>query len=85
MNEYLNRLRGCVGRMAAVFITYGGFDEKRYLDTLVRALEEKGLLISGTLMMRRRSIKNDKYREDVKRFCEDLNLDAERNRATEVA
>ncbi|MFQ6134416.1 MAG: flavodoxin family protein [Nitrososphaerales archaeon] len=85
VNEYLNRLHGCIGRMAAVFITYGGFDEKRYLDRLVKALEKKGLLISGTLMTRRRSIRNDEYQEDVKIFCEDLERAADRKRLIEVA
>jgi hypothetical protein len=71
--------------MAAVFITYGGFDEKRYLGTLVKALEKKGLYISSTLMTQRRSILNDKYQEDVKRFCEELEADAERKGLAKVA
>lgn len=85
VNEYLNRLRGCEGRMAAIFITYGGFGEKRYLDGLIRALEKKEMHISGTLMTRRSSIKNRKYQEDVEAFCEDLERTVGRIGSTEVA
>ena len=47
--------------MAAVFITYGGFDEKRYLGTLIKALEKKGLIVRQLnkhrgIMLRRTSL-----------------------------
>lgn len=72
VNEYIGRVRGSAGRVAAVFITYGGFGEKRYLSRLVKALEKKGMRVSATLTVRRRNVANGEYREGVKSFCRDI-------------
>jgi len=72
INEYVSRLRGAEGRRFAVFLTYGGFDEKRYLRGLIEAVAKKGLKPSGYLLIKRRSILEGIHRERVEDFCRRL-------------
>ena len=69
INEYLNRLIGCRGQMTAIFITYGGYGEKKYAMQLEKNLEKKKLHVIDTLLIRRRSIKKGEYFRDVQSFC----------------
>ena len=73
INEYLNSLKGCKGRMSAVFITFGGYDEKRYLLQLENSLKKKGLQIIDRLAVRRSDIKKGEYLKKIKSFC--LNIE----------
>jgi flavodoxin len=72
MNCYLSRLKGGGKKLAAIFITYGGFDEKRYLNKLVELVEFKGARVKATLLARRKEIRRGEYREWVRMFCERL-------------
>lgn len=72
VNEYLHRLRGVEGRRFAVFLTYGGFGEKRYLRRLLNILVKKGLKPSGWLLIKRRSMLQGRHEESVEVFCKQL-------------
>ncbi len=73
INEYLNSLKRCKRRMSAVFITFGGYDEKRYLLKLENSLEKKGLQIIDRLAIRRSAVKKGEYLKEIKSFC--LNIE----------
>jgi hypothetical protein len=69
MNEYLNNLKRCEGRMSAVFITFGGYDERRYLLYLESFLKRKELHTIDKLAIRRSDVENGDYTKVIKSFC----------------
>lgn len=69
VNSYLSRLSGCEGKNGAIFITYGGFGEDRYLNGLVKKMETKGLDVRATLLARRSQVRSGEYCGEVKTFC----------------
>ena len=69
MNEYLNNLKRCEGRMSAVFITFGGYDERRYLLYLESFLKRKELHTIDKLAIRRSDVENGGYTQVIKSFC----------------
>ncbi len=81
VKEYLNRLRNCTGRIAGVFVTYGGFDGQNYLNRMVNAMAAKGFMVSSTFITPRRRIGDNGYFTGIKAFCEALEL-AAHNRMT---
>lgn len=52
----------------SIFMTYGGFDEDRYLRSLQKRLEKFGHKISGTLKIKRREIEKNKYKDKIRMF-----------------
>ncbi len=69
VNSYLSQLWGCEGKIGAIFITYGGFGEDRYLKGLVKKMKEKGIDVRVTLLARRNRIKSGEYLAEVNVFC----------------
>lgn len=67
--EFLRRasLEGCP---TGVFLTYGGFDEKRYLRRIVSKLRENGADVRATLRVQRDSVGTPECDAGVSRFCD---------------
>jgi flavodoxin len=72
VNSYLNRLYGCEGKTGAIFITYGGFDENRYLNGVVKKMKGKGVNVYATLLVKRSRVKSSDYHAKVKSFCREV-------------
>ena len=84
LNSYLSRLSGCEGKNGAIFITYGGFGEDRYLNRLVKKMEAKGLDVRATLLARRSQVRSGEYRSGVKVFCGEVEAVASMRKETGV-
>ncbi|MBI4445236.1 MAG: hypothetical protein HY645_04940 [Acidobacteria bacterium] len=69
VNEYLHRIQNARGRRFCVFLSYGGWDEERYLKALIRAVDRKGGTVIATLAMKRSRLLSGDFGEDVARFC----------------
>lgn len=67
--EFLRRasLEGCP---TGVFLTYGGFDEERYLRRIVSTLREDGADVRATLRVQRDAIDTPDCDAGVSRFCD---------------
>ncbi|MFB6150754.1 MAG: flavodoxin family protein [Haloarculaceae archaeon] len=74
VTEFLDEAR-LDGVPTGVFLTYGGFDEKRYADALVDRVEDCGADVRATLLVERDSVDGSEYRAEVDEFCQAV-LDA---------
>ena len=84
INEYLNSLKRCKGRMCAVFITFGGFDEKRYLLQLENSLKKKKLRIIDRIAVRSSAIEKCEYLDEIKSFCMNIERIMKQKRLNQV-
>ena len=84
INEYLNSLKRFKGRMCAVFITFGGYDEKRYLLQLENSLEKKELQIIDRIAVRRSAINKGEYLKEIKSFCKNIEQITRQQRLIQV-
>ena len=67
VNRYLDRF----GRRlppTALVLTYGGFDEARYLRSLERRLHGLGVVHLGALLLRRRTVEAAAFEADLRAF-----------------
>jgi len=71
VNQYLKEVN-LRGKVVGLFLTYGGFDEKRYLRQIVKQLTRKGVKVKATLLLKRSWIKENKTGEPLRRFCRAL-------------
>lgn len=68
VNQYLEEV-DLTGKAVGLFVTYGGFDERRYLKQMVNHLTKKGVKLKATLLLKRSWVKEDKIGEPLRRFC----------------
>lgn len=52
-----------------LFITYGGFDEKRYATSHVSRLQNRGADVRGVFLVQRDKIDTTEYNEGLEQFC----------------
>ncbi|MEM1994222.1 MAG: hypothetical protein QXW32_01915 [Nitrososphaerales archaeon] len=71
INQYLKEVN-LRGKTLGLFITYGGFDERRYLKQMIKLLNKKGARVKATLLLKRRWIKEGKAAEHIRRYCNAL-------------
>ena len=71
VNQYLEVV-DLTGKAVGLFITYGGFDERRYLRQMVKRLTKKGVKVKATLLLKRSWIKDSKIGEPLHKFCKAL-------------
>jgi len=69
VNQYLEEVN-LEGKAVALFVTYGGFDERRYLKQMIKKLTRKGVKLKAALLLKRSLIKEDKIDVPLRRFCE---------------
>ena len=74
VTEYVRRVD--FGRTpTGLFLTFGGFDEERYVRALSRRLERAGAAVAARLLVKRDRLGADDLDEGVAAFCEAV-LDA---------
>jgi hypothetical protein len=71
VNQYLKEAN-LRRKTVALFVTYGGFDERRYLKQMIRQLAKKGVKLKAALLLKRSLIKENKIGVPLRRFCEVL-------------
>jgi len=47
------------GKIIFLAVTYGGFDEKRYVESLKKSLEKKGAEVKDTILVKRRHLEEN--------------------------
>jgi hypothetical protein len=71
-NEFIKGLGNQSGRRAALFTTFGGFDEKRYVESVIRKLMKTGLDVRAHFMVSRKKVLSGEYVSLVDEFCKGL-------------
>lgn len=71
-NEYLRLMTGCVGKRVALFLTFGGFQEKGFIRRIARKIERKGAASVTVLAIKRRNIRNGSYARLIDDFAAEL-------------
>jgi len=71
VNQYLKEVN-LKGKAVGLFITYGGFDGRRYLREMVKRLVKKGVKVKATLLLKRSWVKDGKLGEPLHKFCKAL-------------
>jgi hypothetical protein len=68
-NEFVSRLKNHHGRDAIFFTTFGGFDEKRYVGSIMRKLVKSGLNVRAGFLVSRKKVLSGEYASLVDEFC----------------
>lgn len=72
LNRYIRRL-GSLGKPKFyLFMTCGGFDEQRFLNSMTRKLTKIDCNVVGSLMIRSKQIQNGTYAQSVDSFVRRL-------------
>ena len=71
VNQYLEEVN-LTGKAVGLFVTYGGFDERRYLEQMIKRLTNKGVKVKAAVLLKRSWVKEDKIGEPLRRFCNAL-------------
>jgi len=69
LNRFVRKLRSLNKPRFYLFMTCGGFDEQRFLDSFTRKLVRMGCNVAGSLAIERRQIQRETYPESVDSFA----------------
>ena len=69
LNGFIRKLRSLNKPRFYLFMTCGGFDEQRFLDSFTRKLARIGCNVAGSLTIERERIHRETYRESVDSFA----------------
>ena len=84
ISEYLNCLIGYNNKMIALFITFGGYGEKKYVHKLEKKLIKKGLRPIASLYIKRNSINKHEYHKTIISFCNNIESIAHKKNLKQV-
>jgi hypothetical protein len=68
LNRFIRKLRNLNRPRFYLFMTCGGFDEQRFLDSFTRKLTRIGCNITGSLTIERKQIQRETYSTSVDSF-----------------
>ncbi len=69
VNQYIHTMKGCRGKKIALFMCHRGFDQKRYLSSMVKKVSKRGFLVVATLAVKQDVVREQNYREALNSFC----------------
>lgn len=69
LNSFVRKLRNVAGRKFCLFMTSGGFDERRFLRAVAHKLTKTGCNIVECLTVRRKQIQSEMYSASVDSFA----------------
>jgi hypothetical protein len=69
LNGFVRKLRGLNKPRFYLFMTCGGFDEQRFLDSFTHKLARIGCNVAGSLTIERKQIHRETYSESVDSFA----------------
>jgi flavodoxin len=72
INRFIHRLGNLNKPKFYLFMTCGGFDAQRFLDSFTRKLVSMGCNIMGSLTIKRKQMQGETYRESVDSFVKPL-------------
>ena len=70
LNRFIRRLRSLSNPKFYLFMTCGGFDAQRFLDSLTHKLVSTGCNIVGSLTIKRKQIQEETYYKPVDSYVE---------------
>ena len=70
VNKYLESISNFEGKGIVPFMTYGGFDQLRFMAAIVSILRRKKMRMVATLAISRAAVKNGAYAQTVEGFLE---------------
>jgi hypothetical protein len=68
LNRFIRKLRSYTKPRFYLFMTCGGFDERRFLNSFMHKLARSGYNIVGSLAIRRKQIQGGTYSDSVDSF-----------------
>jgi len=68
LNRFIHKLRNLGKPRFYLFMSCGGFDDQRFLDSLTRRLTRMGCNVAGSLTVKRKQTKSEVYAETVDSF-----------------
>jgi len=69
LNRFIRKLKSFNKPRFYLFMTSGGFDDQRFIDSITRKLTKIGCNILESLMVRRKQIQRERYAESVNSFA----------------
>jgi len=72
LNRFIRKLRSLNKPRFYLFMTCGGFDEQRFLDSFTHKLASIGCNVAGSLTVERKQIHRETYRESVDSFVKHI-------------
>lgn len=72
VTEFLKLLQQARDKYGAVYVVHKGFDEKRYLESLKRKLEGKGMKVISSALFSSLSVSDGSYERTLKSFAEEI-------------
>lgn len=69
VNQYIKMMTGYQGKKIALFMCHRGFDEKRYLNHMIRKVSKRGALVVTTLSVKQDAVRKGTYQEALDSFC----------------
>ena len=72
VNQYIRVMENCQARNFALFVCHRGFDEKRYLRSMVKQVSKRWALVIATLSVKQKTVLDGSYQEVLTRFCSEI-------------
>ncbi len=69
VNQYIQAMKGCQEKRMALFMCHRSFDEKRYLNHMIRRVSKTGALVVATLSVKQGVVREGTYQEALDSFC----------------
>ena len=70
VNQYLLEMENCKGKDFALFMCHRGFDQERYLESMVKQVSQRGGRVVATLAAQQKTVEDGSYGESLMRFCD---------------
>ena len=74
LNEYIKLMNFSRGKRIALFMSYGGFDQDRYLRGIVGRLTKKGARIVAVQAIKRSQTREATYPRAIRQLCRQAGL-----------
>ena len=69
VNQYLRSMQVKPGKRIGLFMSCGGFDEERYLRSMIKKVTRKGARVVAAVAIRRSTIRDGTFRNSLESFC----------------
>jgi hypothetical protein len=68
VNQYLSLLRAGQGDRFALFMSFGGFDQERFLGRMALRLRKRGCEVTAAVAVKRRLVEGNRYQQVLEPF-----------------
>ena len=75
LNRFIHKIRNVDKPRFYLFMSCGGFDEQRYLDSLSRKLKKMNCSVVGSFTVKRREIQKETFSDSIDQFARRIQRD----------